>query len=109
LVEDAASGVGLVGARLGGELRFDIGAPERPLVIAVHTAHPATVMVWPSWPTRSCPTGATVGHSDETVIVVGSVLAPHTTMATRSPGSGTYAPLSSAATAVAAPCSHAMR
>jgi len=30
----------------GGELRFDMGASEGPLVIGVHTAQPATVVVW---------------------------------------------------------------
>ena len=30
----------------GGELRFDMGAPQGPLVIQVHTARRATTVVW---------------------------------------------------------------
>ncbi len=36
----------------GGELRFDMGSPRGPLVIAVHTARPPRVVVWD---VLSCP------------------------------------------------------
>src|SRR6478609_767863 len=76
-----------------------------PVVVSAMSS--TLILVWTSGlrrPRQPLVSGPGLSYS-----VVGSVLAPHTITATRSPSLGTYRPDSIAAYAVAAPNSDAMR